>query len=103
MPIDYRRLADGLGEVAAHTGSGSELMAVEGLVTAVREAVGAAGGTFTEYSPEGGRVVVAQGGMAWALGQPVPPQLATPDLIGHEFSGWIATMPPEAAQPLFAR
>jgi signal transduction histidine kinase len=82
---------------------GPELGAIEVLVTALREATGATAGTFTEYGRKGGRVVVAQGGMAWALGQPVPEQLVAAELIERPFRGSPDAMPPDAAEPLLAR
>lgn len=103
MPIDYGRLVDELGSVVVPHATGAELTAVQALVTTLRECSHAAGGTFTEYGPTGGRVVVAQGEMSWALGQPVPPELAAPDVIAGPYSGRVETMPSEAAQQLRAR
>jgi signal transduction histidine kinase len=103
MPVDFRRLVDGLGEVTTLLGSAPELAAVGVLLTAVRDATHAGGATFTEYGPAGGRVVVAQGTMAWALGQPVPPSIVQPGEIQQPYVGWVESMPPEAAQPLLAR
>src|SRR5262249_45614316 len=72
MAIDYGRFVGGLAEVAAIIGAGEAgLAAIDALVSSVRDATGAAGATFTEYGGEGGRVVVAHGDMAWALGQPI--------------------------------
>jgi signal transduction histidine kinase len=103
MPIDYRGLVDGLGSITAQAPSASELEGIEALVSTLRRASGAAAATFTEYGASGGRVVVAQGTMAWALGQPVSPTLATPQEIEHPYSGWVESMPLEVAQPLLAR
>jgi signal transduction histidine kinase len=103
MPIDYHRLVDGLGEFSALDCAGRELVAMEALVTTLRAATNAAAGTFTEYGDNGGRVVVAQGEMAWALGQPVPTELTAPDEIRRPYRGWAESMPPGAAQPLLAR
>jgi two-component system, OmpR family, phosphate regulon sensor histidine kinase PhoR len=103
MPIDYEGLVTGLGDVAALVGREPELVAVDALVNRLREATGAAGATFTEYGEGGGRVVVAQGAMLWALGKPVPAQLVQPGIVGTPYSGWVESMPPEAAGQLRAR
>jgi two-component system, OmpR family, phosphate regulon sensor histidine kinase PhoR len=103
MPIDYEGLVTGLGEVAGLVGREPELVAVDALVTRLCEATGATGGTFTEYGEGGGRVVAARGAMLWALGRPAPAQLVHPDIIGSPFSGWVESMPPEAAGQLLAR
>lgn len=100
--MDYRRLVDGLGTLALPHES-SELVSVQALVATLCDCSGAAGGTFTEYGARGGRVVVARGTMAWALGQLVSPELAAPEIIGEPFSGRVETMPPDAAQPLLDR
>ncbi len=103
MPIDYRRLVDALGAVTDLVGSAPELVAMEALVSGLRDATGATGGTFTEYGEAGGRVIVAQGGLAWALGQPVPTELIRPEVVGEPFRGWVDSMPGAAAEPLKAR
>jgi len=103
MPIDYQGLVTGLSELTARIGGEPELVAVDALVTTLRKATGAAGGTFTDYGGCGGRVVVAQGLMAWALGQPVSAELVRPEIVGEPFSGWAEAMPAEAAAPLLAR
>jgi len=103
MPIDYGRLVDELGIAAVPQASGAELTAVQAVMTTLRECSHAAGATFTEYGPTGGRVVVAQGGMSWALGQPVAPELVAPEVIAGPYSGRVETMPAEAAQQLRAR
>ncbi|MCI0687872.1 MAG: HAMP domain-containing histidine kinase, partial [Sporichthyaceae bacterium] len=72
MPIDYRRLVDGLsahGDVPV--GGATGLTAIDAVVSTAQEATGALGATYTELSDSGGRVVAACGVMAWALGQPV--------------------------------
>jgi signal transduction histidine kinase len=101
MPVDYRRLVEGLG--SARCVNGPELSAVRALVVALCESVGAAGGTFTEYAPQGGRVVVAEGALAWALGQPVPAELVPAEGIARPFVGRVDSMPAVAAQPLLTR
>jgi signal transduction histidine kinase len=103
MPIDYQGFLTGLSDVSGLAGQKPELAAVDALVSTLRDATGAAGGTFTEYSDGGGRVVVAQRRMAWALGQPVPADLVRPEIIGAPFSGWTESMPSAAAGPLLAR
>ena len=103
MPIDYRGLVTGLAGLTRLIGTVPELVAVASLVSALREATGAAGATFTEYSDGGGRVVVAQGVMAWALGHPVAPHLVRPEVIESPFSGLVESMPADAASPLQAR
>jgi signal transduction histidine kinase len=101
--IDYRGLVTGLAGLTKLVGAVPELAAVASLVETLREATGAIGGTFTEYSDGGGRVVVAQGEMAWALGQPVSPPLVRPEIIGSPYAGLVDSMPAEAAGPLRAR
>ncbi len=103
MPIDYRVLVDGLGSIATRARPLPELDAVESLVTTLRTAAGAAAATFTEYGPSGGRVVVAQGTMAWALGQPVASTLTGAEEIERPFCGWVESMPLEVVQPLRSR
>jgi len=103
MPIDYRRLVDGLGEATTLFGRASELVAIESLVTTVRETTGADGASFTEYGAKGGRVIVAQAGMAWALGQPVHEELVAPEIVGHPFAGRVEAMPTEVAEVLLGR
>jgi signal transduction histidine kinase len=103
MPIDYRRLVEGLGGVTTMVADGSAVVAMEALVTTVRQASGAAGATFTEYGRVGGRVIVAQAAMAWALGQPVPAELVSPEVIAHPFAGLVEGLSAEASGPLLAR
>jgi len=101
--IDYRGLVTGLAGLTRLIGTVPELVAVASLVDTLREATGAIGGTFTEYSDGGGRVVVAQGAMAWALGQPVAADLVRPEVIDAPYSGLVESMPAEAAGPLRVR
>lgn len=103
MPIDYQGFVTGLGEVSTLIGRKPELVVIDALVATLREATGAAGATFTEYGEAGGRVVVAQRAMAWALGKPVSPEMVRPDVVRSPYHGWIEAMPPEAAGPLRAR
>ena len=76
---------------------------MESLATTLRTASGASGATFTEYGLSGGRVVVAQGAMAWALGQPVASSLTLADEVERPFCGWVESMPLEVVQPLRSR
>src|SRR5690606_12010441 len=101
MPVDYRRLVEGLGDALAAVGP--ELPAVRSLVVTLSEAVGAAGGTFTESGPQGGRVVVAEGAMAWALGQRVLRELVTDETLSQPFRGPVELLPRALAQPLRIR
>jgi signal transduction histidine kinase len=103
MPIDYRRLVEGLAALTASSGDSPELVAIESMLATVRQATGAVGGTFTEYGIQGGRVAVAQGAMAWALGQPVPSELIEPDVVGQAFAGRADALPVEAAEQLLSR
>jgi signal transduction histidine kinase len=99
VPIDYRRLVAGLEAVIACADMG----AMEALVTMLCEATEADAGTFTECGRQGGRVVVAQGRVAWALGQPVPENLLRPEILSQPFSGWVRSMSFEAREALEAR
>jgi two-component system phosphate regulon sensor histidine kinase PhoR len=104
MPIDYRRLVDGLGAVARMTDEGmAGLAAIDVLVHTLREAVGAAGATFTEYRDGGVRVVAAAGEMAWSLGQPSAPEFLAPDRLRHPFAGRVEELPWRVAEPLLGR
>jgi signal transduction histidine kinase len=101
--IDYRGLVTGLAGLAKLIGTVPELVAVASLVDTLCEATGAIGGTFTEYSDGGGRVVVAQGTLTWALGRAVAPHLVQAEIIALPFAGPIESMPSETAGPLRAR
>src|SRR5690606_4607879 len=103
MAIDYHRLVDGLAEATTLFAGGSELVAIESLVTTIRESTGADGASFTEYAVQGGRVIVAQDAMAWALGQPVPEDLVAPEIVGHPFAGRVDAMPPTVSEALLGR
>jgi signal transduction histidine kinase len=103
MAIDYHRLVDGLAEATTLFAGGSELVAIESLVTTIRESTGADGASFTEYAVKGGRVIVAQDAMAWALGQPVPEELVAPEIVGHPFAGRVDAMPPTVSEVLLGR
>jgi len=104
MSIDYRRLVDGLAAAAEMVGDGTAgLAAIDLLVDTVREATGAAGATFTEYGDEGGRVVVASGVMAWALGQPIAPEFVDPAHPARPWAGRVDVLPVQVAEPLLGR
>jgi two-component system phosphate regulon sensor histidine kinase PhoR len=47
------------------------LEALSRLLSVTQDGLGAAGMSFVEYGPTGGRVIAATGTMAWALGRPV--------------------------------
>jgi signal transduction histidine kinase len=104
MPIDYQRLVDGLSHVAALAeGSVAELAAIDALVATVYEASEAAGATYTEYGTDGGRVVVAHGGMTWTLGQPIGADFVDTDVIGRAWAGRVDALPNPVAEPLLRR
>src|SRR5690606_2094712 len=103
MAVDYRRLGEGLGAAAALINRGGGLAAIEALVGALRDATGAAGATFTEYTADAGRVVVACGELAWALGQPVGGQFIDEEQPLGPWASRIETLPPPIAEPLLAR
>jgi two-component system phosphate regulon sensor histidine kinase PhoR len=103
MAIDYRALVTSLAELTSTAGPLPELASMDALVRAVSEATGAAGGTFTEYGDGGGRVVVAHGVVAWALGRPAAAELVRPDVVEEPYVGRVESMPADAAGPLRAR
>jgi signal transduction histidine kinase len=104
MP-DYARLVDGLLAAAEVAGEGrGELSATGVLITTAQEATGAAGATFTEYRPEGGRVVCACGAMDFALGQPIAADLVDRTLDPRRpFGARVQSLPSEIADPLLDR
>lgn len=104
MPVDYRRLVDGLRSAAERINAGrAGLAGVSALVEAVQVATGAVGATFTEYTADSGRVVVARGDLAWALGQPIAGQYIDDEQPPRPWSGRVDTLPPPIAEPLLAR
>jgi two-component system, OmpR family, phosphate regulon sensor histidine kinase PhoR len=104
MPIDYRRLVDGMSNVVAIADEGeAALVAIDKLLAAAADATGAVGATFTEYGDAGGRVVAAKGVLAWALGQPIAAEFVTPDQIAHAWAGRVDTLPVQVAEPLLSR
>ncbi len=104
MPIDYRRLVDGLSLAAEKAdGGGAGVAAVGILVETLRAATGAAGATFTEYGEDGARVVVAKGVMAWALGQPIDPEFVDSDQPARPWAAQVDLMPVQVAEPLLGR
>jgi two-component system phosphate regulon sensor histidine kinase PhoR len=52
-------------------GGDAGLPALHRLLELVQDALGAAGMSFAEYGPSGGRIIAASGASAWALGRPV--------------------------------
>src|SRR5262245_10694792 len=104
MPIDSGRLLGGLTAAAVMVNQGSAgLGALEALIATAQEATGAAGATFTEYGDEGGRVVVASGGMAWTLGQPIGLEFLETDLAAQPWAATVDDMPAQVAEPLLVR
>lgn len=103
MQVDYRRLLDGLNATTEMVNGGAGgLPAIAHLVEAMQVATGAVGATFTEYDAGGGRVVVATGAMAWALGQPIAAGFI-PDEVPRIWSGRVEVLPDSLAEPLQAR
>jgi signal transduction histidine kinase len=104
MPIDDRRLVDGLSSVASLIDDGvAELATIEALLTTALGSTGAVGATFTEYGDEGGRVVAAQGVLAWALGQPIAPEFVLADQAALAWSGRVDRLAVQIAEPLLRR
>jgi signal transduction histidine kinase len=104
MTIDYRRLVQGLGQAAQMAaGTAGGLAAVDVVMTAAQEATGAAGATFVAYVGDRARVVVAHGEMAWALGQPVLPDLLDLQRTGRAWAGPVDDLAPELAERLLGR
>jgi two-component system phosphate regulon sensor histidine kinase PhoR len=104
MPIDHRRLFDGLNQAASMVEAGEAgLVAIDVLISAAREACGASGATFTEYGEGGGRVVVARGDMTWALGQPIATEFIDPPESARPWSGRVDGLPAQVAEPLLSR
>jgi signal transduction histidine kinase len=104
MPIDYRRLVDGISNVVALMDGGTAgLVAIDKLLATACEATGAVGATFTEYGDEGGRVVAAKGKLTWALGQPIAAEFVTPEQIARAWAGRVDTLPVQVAEPLLSR
>jgi signal transduction histidine kinase len=68
------------------------LPALTRLLTVAQASLGAAGVSFVEYGPTGGRVIAATGAMEWALGRPL--NLADPALVA------LRTGPPIQDVPL---
>ncbi len=104
MPIDYRRLFEGLSQAVELAERGvAELVAIDALVATVYDASTAAGATYTEYGVDGGRVVVAHGTLTWALGQPIGADFVDPNAIGQAWAGRVDTLPNPVAEPLLHR
>jgi signal transduction histidine kinase len=104
MPIDYVRLLDGLTVTTDMVNDGrAGLAAVDSLMATARDALGGTGATFTEYGSEGGRVVVANGTMAWALGQPVAGEFIDRDAGSPAWISSVGELPDALADPLLDR
>jgi two-component system, OmpR family, phosphate regulon sensor histidine kinase PhoR len=104
MPIDYRRLVDGLSDAAAMASAGAAgLAAINAVVAAAREATGAVGATFMRFAGDGARVVVASGEMSWAMGQPIGGGFLDPGQLEHPWSGSVNRLPPVVAERLLGR
>jgi signal transduction histidine kinase len=100
MPVDFRRLIDGLTATAELVNAG--MVGIPAIIDAIetgRAVTEAAGATFTEYGPGGGRVVAATGEMAWALGQPVAGTFI-PEDVPRIWAGRVEVLPADLAQPL---
>jgi two-component system, OmpR family, phosphate regulon sensor histidine kinase PhoR len=101
MPLDYRRLVDGLSEAAAMISAGAAgLAAIEVLVGAIRGGTGAVGATFMRFGDGGARVVVATGEMAWAMGQPIGGQQLDPDQLDLPWRGSVRRLAQMVAERL---
>lgn len=104
MPVDYGRLVDGLRAAAERINTGrAGLAGVGALVAALQDATGAVGATFTEYAAGSGRVVVARGDLAWALGQPIAAEFIDEEQRSRPWSTRVERLPPPIAEPLLAR
>ena len=69
---DYAAFIAGHSEVIERINSGEAGLPILGVVLRLaQQALGAAGMTFAEYGPSGGRIVAATGAAEWALGRPV--------------------------------
>ena len=103
MPIDYRRLVDGLSEAAAMLTAGAAgLAAIDVVVAAARAATGAVGATFLQFGENGARVVVASGEMSWAMGQPMKGGSLDLGQVGP-WRGSVDRLAPEVAERLLGR
>jgi signal transduction histidine kinase len=104
MPIDYRRLVDGLSTAAEMVNGGAAgLAAIDVVVAAARAATGAVGATFIQYVGEGGRVVVASGEMSWALGQPMSARVFNGTQVDGPWAGPVEGLPHQVAERLLGR
>jgi two-component system, OmpR family, phosphate regulon sensor histidine kinase PhoR len=104
MPIDYRRLVDGLSEAAVMFSAGAAgLAAIDVVVTAAREATGAVGATFMRFGGDGARVVVASGEMSWAMGQPIGGGFLDPGQMELPWRGAVDRLAPVVAERLLGR
>jgi signal transduction histidine kinase len=103
MPVDFRRLLDGLSasNVMVNGGVGG-IPAVTQLLETMRAAADADGATFTEYDEEGGRVLAATGAMEWAAGQPVAGEFIPPE-VPKIWAGRVEVLPEPLAEPLLSR
>jgi two-component system, OmpR family, phosphate regulon sensor histidine kinase PhoR len=104
MPIDYRRLVDGLSEAAVMLSAGAAgLAAIDVVVTAAREATGAVGATFMRSGGDEARVVVASGEMSWAMGQPIGGGFLDPGQLELPWRGSVDRLAPVVAERLLGR
>jgi signal transduction histidine kinase len=98
---DHASVIAGLAEVIDTINAGSAgLPALTRLLTVTQAGLGAAGMSFAEYAPTGGRVIAATGAAEWALGRPL--DLADPALVAlrsgprvqdvslDQLPGWLA-------------
>jgi signal transduction histidine kinase len=103
MPVDFRRLLDGLTVANGMVNDGvTGIPAVAHLLETMRAATDADGATFTEYGENGGRVLAATGAMSWATGQPIAADFIPPD-VPKIWAGRVEVMPDSLAEPLISR
>lgn len=104
MPIDYRRIVDGLSEAAAMVSAGAAgLAAIDVIVAAARQATGAVGATFMRFGDGGARVVVASGELSWAMGQPIDGDFLDPSHLQQPWRGSVDRLAPVVAERLLGR
>src|SRR4029453_17159343 len=104
MGLDYGRLIDGLNASATMINAGGAgLPVVHVLITAVQDATGAVGATFTQYDREGGRCVAATGDLMWALGQPISAEFIEPAVPARAWIGRTGELRVQIAEPLAGR
>jgi two-component system, OmpR family, phosphate regulon sensor histidine kinase PhoR len=86
QPIDYPSLLRGhTGLIELINTGEAGLHVLDTLMRVAQAAIGAAGMSFAEYGPSGGRIIAAIGASEWALGRPVDPsEPATARLLAGE-------------------